>query len=304
MERKSVNPGFDSKRLWWAITVNVFITVAQIVGGFISGSLSLLSDAVHNFGDALALFLSWIAFRIGRRPYTTTFTFGYKRAEILAAMVNAAALVVVGLVLIIEAFQRLITPEIPSAPIIMIVLGILGMSANMVGVLLLHRNTHQNLNVRSAYLHLLSDAIASAGIIVGGVCIWFWSVSWIDPLLTIAIALYVVWESYDILKNSTNILMMAAPKELSLEDISNRIAALPNVTNVHHAHLWQMSDHDIHFEAHVCVSDMYISDVQEVLEQIERILDEVYNIKHVTIQFEYDKCTEQSLLHSSMQAND
>lgn len=290
------------EHLWWAVAINVLITIVQIVGGVLSGSLALLSDALHNFGDAVALFVSGVAYRIGKKPHTTTFTFGYKRAEIIAAMVNASALVVLGILLIVEAVRRFMSPEVPSG-LLMVILGIFGLLANGGGVLLLHPHIRQNMNFRSAYLHLLSDAVSSVAIILGGIAIGVWNVSWIDPVLTLLIACYVIWESYDIIQSSVKILMMAAPSELSLEDISQSIATLPNVKNVHHAHLWQMSDVDVHFEAHVCVPDMRISEVQQLLTSIETLLMEKYAIKHVTIQFEYDKCSSLTLLHSTVQNN-
>lgn len=293
----------NTKRIVWAILLNIFITIVQIVGGILSGSLSLLSDALHNFSDAVALLLSGFAYRISQKPHTHRYTFGYKRAEILAAAFNAFVLVAIGVLLIKEAIDRFFVGETPSG-MMMVVVGLFGLLGNIGGVLLLHSNIHNNLNFRSAYLHLLSDAVSSIAIVIGGVCILFWNLSWIDPLLTILIALYVSWESFDILRNAVRIIMMAAPAELSLEYISNDIASLPGVHNVHHAHLWQLSDTDIHFEAHVCVPDMTVSETQQLLDSIESVLLSKYSIRHVTIQFEVDKCTSSELIYESRQTHD
>lgn len=291
------------KRLTGAIILNFAITIAQIIGGILAGSLALISDAMHNFSDVVALILSGFAYRVSQRPLTVQYTFGYRRAEILAAVVNAIVLVGVSIVLIKEAITRFFVPEIPSGTI-MIILGFFGFLANAGGVILLHPNIQHNLNFRSAYLHLISDAISSVVVIIGGICIRLWSLSWIDPVLTIAIAIYVLWESIDILRGSTRIIMMAAPTELSLETIGKDIGSIPSIKNVHHAHLWQLSDTDTHFEAHVCVPDMSVRQTEIILEKIETLLASKYDIHHVTIQFEFDKCPSSALLHESEDNND
>ncbi len=293
----------NGKKITGAIILNLFITVVQIIGGIVSGSLALISDALHNFTDATALLLSAFAHRISLKPNTQRYTFGYKRAEILAATFNAVVLVAISIFLVNEAIVRLTTPEVPSG-ILMIAVGIFGLFANLGGVWLLHGSIRNNLNFRSAYLHLLSDTISSVVIVIGGIFIYYWKVSWIDPVLTIGIAAYVSWESYDILRTTLRIIMMAAPDNLSLEHIGKEISSIDGVRNVHHVHLWQMSETDIHFEAHVCVTDMYVSQTQPILETIENLLATKYNIHHVTIQFEFDKCTTVDLLHKPEYSND
>lgn len=297
------SPERNSKRIFWAIFLNIFITIVQIIGGILSGSLSLLSDALHNFSDAVALFLSGFAYRISQKPHTHHYTFGYKRAEILAAAFNAFVLVAIGVLLIKEAIQRFFVADVPSG-MIMVTIGTFGLLGNIGGVLLLHSNISTNLNFRSAYLHLLSDAVSSVAIVIGGVFIYFWNISWIDPFLTLLIALYVSWESIDILKHTVRIIMMAAPAELSIKQISKDIASLDGIQNVHHAHLWQLADNDIHFEAHVCVPEMTVSGTQPLLDAIESLLLKKYSIRHVTIQFEVDKCASSELIYESRHTHD
>ena len=282
-------------RLTGAIILNFAITAAEIIGGIAAGSLSLLSDALHNFSDGIALIISGIALRIGKQPKTTRYTFGKKRAEILAAALNAAVLVVLCVFLIKEAYDRFLHPAVPSGMIMLIVGGV-GFFANLAGMLLLRAHAHHNLNIRSASLHFLSDTISSAGVVFGGLAIRFWSVSWIDPLITILIALYIIWESFDIIKDITDIIMMAAPSSVSLEEVCTFMRTLPGIENVHHAHLWQMSETAIHFEAHIRVKDMTVSRTEAILSSLEHELKRRFNIAHVTIQCECSRCDSQSLI--------
>jgi len=285
----------SGKRLALATVLNLFITVAEVIGGILGGSLALLSDAMHNFSDAVALVISGIAMRLARQPKTNRYTFGLKRAEILAAALNAAVLVLISAGLIREAYGRLSSPELPSADL-MIVIGTIGLAANVAGTLLLRRDARRNLNLRSAYVHLLSDALSSVGVVAGGIAIRLWSVAWVDPLITVFIALYVLRESFAILRHTTNIVLMATPSSISIDDVSNTIRALPGVQDVHHAHMWQMTEEDVHFEAHVTVKDMPVSATKNLLHTIEEQLRDRFDIRHVTIQFECNRCESRSLL--------
>ena len=285
----------SSHRLLWAIILNFVITLTELIGGVLAGSLSLISDALHNFSDAVALIISGVAVRIGNQPKTLRYTFGKKRAEILAATVNAAVLVLICFFLIKEAYLRFQHPELPSG-MLMIAVGTIGFVANLIGTLLLHPHTHQNLNFRAAYLHLLSDAVSSAGVVLGGIAILWWSIYWIDPLITVLIALYVLWESFNILKRATDIMMMAAPESISLEDIGACIEAIPGVENVHHTHLWQMSEGALHFEAHIQVGDMSVRESEKILAAIEHELHHRFNITHTTVQCECGRCDSSSLI--------
>ncbi len=282
-------------RLTSAIVLNFVITAAEIIGGIAAGSLSLLSDALHNFSDGIALMISGIALRIGKQPKTMRYTFGKKRAEILAAAINASVLVVLCVFLVKEAYERFLHPSIPSGMIMLIVGGV-GFFANLAGMLLLRSHAHHNLNFRSASLHFLSDTVSSAGVVIGGLAIRFWSVSWIDPLITILIAFYIIWESYDIIKDTTDIFMMAAPSSISLEKVCSFMRTIPGIENVHHAHLWQMSETAVHFEAHIRVQNMMVGETEAILSSLEHELKHRFNIAHITIQCECGRCDSQSLI--------
>ncbi len=278
-----------------AISLNLIITFAEIIGGIAAGSLALLSDALHNFSDVVALTMSWIAQRIARQPKTPKYTFGMKRAEILVAAINAVVLVVVCVYLINGAIERLHHLTVPTGSI-MIILGSLGFLANAGGTIILRSHIHHNLNLKSAYLHLLGDAGCSLGVVIGGIAIQLWSVAWIDPVITGVIAVYVLWGSYRILKDAVNIMMMGAPLSVSIDEIDALLRKIPGVDNVHHVHLWQLSETDIHFEAHVGVSDMLVSKTEEIVRTIESELSTRFGIHHVTIQCECDRCGQQRLV--------
>ncbi len=272
-------------RLAIVILLNFTITVAEVIGGLISGSLSLLSDALHNFSDGVAVIIAWIAIRLNRRPRDDHYTFGMKRAEVLAAVVNAGALVAISLWLFVEAWERFRHP-VPIAGGVMTGVATIGLVANVLGTWLLHRGSKENMNLRAAYLHLFSDAVSSIGVILGGLAITLLGITWVDPLLTLLIGLYVLKESLQILWRSLGFFMLAAPPGVSLEAVRGALLETPGVAGVHHLHLWQVAEHDIHFEAHISVADQPLSQTTSLRSRIEKRLQEHFGINHVTLQIE------------------
>lgn len=277
------------KKLILTIGLNVFVTLAQIAGGIISGSLALLSDAAHNLGDSLALILSAVAVRMSRRPRTAKHTFGWKRAELLAAFINATVLVVICVFLIREAVGRFSSPN-PIAGGLMLAVAAAGFLANFAGMALLRRDSGKNINVRSAYVHLMGDAVSSLAVIAGAAAIMVFRVKWIDPVLTILISLYILKETVGILKESADMVLMTSPAEIDLAEVQRSIESVPGVRNVHHGHLWKLSDADIHFEAHIDVDDMPVSGTERIQKRIEESLRDRFGVTHTTLQFECDKC--------------
>ncbi len=284
-------------RLLTTLLLNLVITGAEIIGGILSGSLSLISDALHNFSDGIAIVISYVAIRLSQKPKSVHYTFGLKRARILAAIINSAVLVVIGFYLFLEAYHRFITPEPIKAQLMVMVAGI-GLLANTLGTLLLKTGARDNMNIRSVYLHLLSDAVSSAGVILGGLAIYFWSVYWIDPLLTVLISSYILRESFHILQKALDIVLMASPETISLTDIRQKLNTLEGVNNLHHVHLWQMDEHDIHLEAHVDIADRRVSETKTLLQRITAVLHENFKINHVTLQLECDHCKTKDLLYT------
>jgi cobalt-zinc-cadmium efflux system protein len=282
-------------RLFITIILNFTITIVEIIGGIISGSLSLISDAMHNFSDGIAIIISYTAIRLNKKPKDYQFTFGYKRAEILAAVFNASVLIGISLYLFFEAYNRFINPE-PIEGRVMIIVATIGLLANVAGTLLLKSGAKSNMNIRSAYLHLFSDAISSVGVIIGGIFIYYYNIAWIDPLITVLISLYIIKESWEIVKEAINILMMKAPEEISIENIEEVLNSFAGVDSIHHVHFWQVNENDIHFEAHVKVSDMLVSKTEFLISDIEKVLHDKFKIGHVTLQFECDRCEVDSLV--------
>jgi len=285
----------SEKNLFITMALNFFITIAEIIGGFISGSLSLISDALHNFSDGIAIIITYIAMRLSKRPKTSKYTFGLKRAEILAAIINASTLIIISFFLIKEAIDRFYNPS-PITGSLMLIVASLGLLANVAGTLLLKKGSEGNLNIRAAYFHLLSDAVSSLAVIIGALFIIFYKIYWIDPLLTVLISLYILKETYEIVKESVEILMMSNPEGIDLEVIKNIVEKIPGVINIHHIHLWKLNDNDTHFEAHIEVQDMVVSKTAEIQKLIEHELHERYEINHTTLQFECDKCEVKKLV--------
>lgn len=281
--------GIPKRRLLQAMGISLIITVAQVVGGIISGSLALMSDALHTATDAVALVISFVALKLGERPGTVRHTFGFKRAEILAAALNAGVLIGISLWLIWEAIVRFIHPENIKADW-MIGVAFVGLVANVVNAILLQKGAKDNINMRSAYLHVLSDAVVSVGVILGGIAILTLGWNWIDPLLTLLISFWLIRASWEIFGESISIVMMSTPKGMNVEEITDAVANIEGVKGVHHVHLWQLNDQNIHFEAHLDVENRMVSETAGLIDAIEDLLHDRYEITHVTIQCEAGRC--------------
>jgi len=281
------------RKMMLSFSLNLGITLAEVIGGIISGSLALLSDSLHNFSDSMGIFASYFAIKIGERKKNEKFTFGYKRAEILVAFANSAVLVGVSLFLIFEAYKRFKSPE-PIKGSLMLFVALIGLFANLASVILLHEHAHESMNIRSAYLHLVSDSLSSIAVVLGGIAITKWNVFWIDPLITVLISLYILHESYGILKESIEVLMEAAPN-LDFQKIKEEIESIPKVRNAHHFHAWRVGENEIHFECHVETEDMLLSEAQKLIDAIADKLKK-FGITHVTIQLETGRCKEKSMI--------
>ncbi len=283
----SHNHEHTGRNLAITVILNSAITLGQFVGGFVSGSLALISDAIHNLSDVISVVLAWIAHRIGQKPRTTQSTFGYKRAEILAAFINAISLIAISVFLLFEAAKRFMQPE-EVGYTWMLGLGILGFLANGLSVLILHHNKEENLNIRAAYLHLIGDAMTSVAVIVGAICIWAFQIYWIDPLVTVLISVYIFIHTYKLLKESIAILMQFAPAEINQNEIVAVLQSIPEIKSVHHIHLWQLDDDKIYFEAHLVLNDnLRVDHTLDVTLQAKQLLNAQFGIGHTTFQYEY-----------------
>jgi cobalt-zinc-cadmium efflux system protein len=286
------------RNLLFSVLLNLVVTIAEVVGGLFSNSLALLSDALHNLGDTSAIFIAFLANRISKKEGTNKKTFGFKRIEILAALFNAIILVVIIIYLFIEAWHRLRNP-MPIKGLVMLIVAVIGLLANLFSVLLLKKHSEQSINIRAAYLHLIGDTISSFVVIFTAILIYFFNIYWIDPLVTFILGIYLLWETYRILKVALDILMQATPPGLDLNQVKEALETLPAIDNIHHVHAWNLSDQEIHFECHVdLISDIRISETEIIRDAINEILKKKFRITHVTIQYEYNCCADKNMIHT------
>lgn len=287
----------SGKNLFITIVLNIIITLSQIIGGIVSGSLALLSDALHNFSDVLALVLTYWTNKIAKKDKNNYKTFGYKRAEILATLFNSATLIGIAIYLIIESLEKFFNPQSVDS-ILVIGLGILSIILNAVSVLLIKDDTHDNMNVKAAYLHLLTDVMTSVAVVIGGILMFYFDLFWVDPLISLLIAFYLIKASYSLLIESINILMQGTPESIDIEEIQKSVENFDEVSNIHHLHLWRLNDHDIHLEAHIDFKEnLLLKDVNDITSKIEEYLRTNYHISHITLQAEYDICKNKNLVH-------
>lgn len=280
----------SGNRLLFSIILNIIITGSQIIGGFISGSLALISDAVHNLSDVISLIISYSANLLSNKKKQTLHqTFGFKRAEIIAAFINSSTLIIIAVFLAYEAVKRLSHPTEIGTDLV-IWLAFIAILANGLSVLLLKKDANHNLNMKSAYLHLITDMLTSVAVLIGGILMKYYEIYWLDAILTILISIYLLYMSWNIFLDSLKILMLFAPKHLEIEEIQNEILAIPEIDNIHHVHIWQLNDHDIHFEAHIEFNkDIQLSDFDEICARVELILFEKFHINHSNLQPEFER---------------
>jgi cobalt-zinc-cadmium efflux system protein len=279
----------QGKNLLYSILLNIVITLAQIVGGIISGSLALISDALHNFSDVLSLTFSLIAHKLSRRKASLDQTFGLKRAELLAAFVNASTLVIVAFILIYGAIERLVNPHDIESNVV-IWLALLGIIVNGFSVILLKNDAAHNLNMKSAYLHLLTDMMASVAVLIGGLLMKFYGWFWVDSVMTILIAIYLIIVGVDLLKKATKMLMLFTPDEINIKELVREIHKIKGVNKLHHIHVWHLNEEELHLEAHLdCSENIKMSEFNDLLHEIEKSLFDNFGINHINIQPEFKK---------------
>ena len=280
----------SGKNLLLTIILNVVITIAQLVGGFFANSLALISDALHNFTDVITLIISYVANILAtRKKQTLQQTFGYKRAEIIAAFINGTTLIIIAFFLGYEAVDRFYHPHIIQGNLV-IWLALLSIIANGISVLLIQKDAVNNLNMKSAYIHLFTDMLTSIAVLIGGILIKYYQIYWIDSVLTLLIAFYLIYMSWNILISSIKILMLFVPKDVNIDTIIKEIEKIEAIKNVHHVHIWQLNDHDYHFEAHLEFNkDIKISNFDKICQQVEKLLSVKFKINHVTLQPEVSR---------------
>ena len=275
------------------LVLSIFLTLAFVAGeaiaGYFAHSLALLSDAGHNFADALALVISWYGIWIARKPSTRKRTFGYHRVGILAALVNAVSLVVIALLIFWEAIGRLRNPQpVYSTP--MIVVALIAIAMNTIISLWIRGDAAYDLNVRSAYMHMIGDAISAAGVVVAGLVVAFGGGSVADPVVSILIGLLILWSSWGILQESMNVLLEAIPKGMNMDLVEQSIAGIAGVLAVHDLHVWTIGSGIIACSCHITVGEQSIRSGQNVLHAVTDELEHRFRISHSTIQVEVEGC--------------
>jgi cobalt-zinc-cadmium efflux system protein len=279
---------YKKKKYLFVIWLNIFVSVAEIVAGVISNSVSLISDGLHNFEDSFSLVISYIAWKFSFKKPDFNKTYGYKRIEIIAAFLNSIFLFGVCLFIFFESIFKFLNPSSINSKV-MFSVGLITFFVNIFSAFLLHKDSSENINWKSSYLHLLGDSFFSIAIVIGAYFIEKFGVLFIDPLLSVLISIYIAYQSYEVIKKTFNILMQASP-DIDYIQIKKDIESLENVKNVHHIHCWMGDEKNLYFEAHVEVGDCLISSTCDLKKQIEKILSEKYLINHSTIQFEVDVC--------------
>jgi cobalt-zinc-cadmium efflux system protein len=275
------------RRLGIAIAINMLLTLAQVIGGMVSGSLSLIADALHNFSDAASLLIAWMARRIARRPADHFKTFGYKRVEVIAALINLVTLVIVGLYLMYEAMWRFFEPQAIEGWTVVVVAGI-ALVIDMATAVLTYTMSRHSMNIRAAFLHNVSDALASVGVVVAGSLILLYGWYWTDTVLTLLIAGYVLYQAATMLPKTIHILMQGTPENISIDGVVNAMGCVDGVSNVHHVHIWQLDEHENALEAHVVIDDF--GDTEAIKIALKAELERQFDIGHSTLEFEISRC--------------
>jgi len=272
-----------NKHIIWAIIVNIGITISEIIIGVLIGSLALISDALHNFSDVGSMALSWWGEKAKNKQATTSKTYGYKRVEIIIALFNAVTLLAVVIFVFVEAAKRLYAPgEITGG--YMIVMALIALIGNGFATYILEKDAHKNLNMKSAWMHSMQDALFSLGVVVGAVLIYYFHWYIIDPIISILLSLYVLKEVYGLLKETVNILMESVPEDIDFEEVKKSLKSLTGVMGVNDLHIWQTDSNSRFLSAHLEIENVENGERNELLYQIRETLNDKFRINHSTIQ--------------------
>lgn len=270
-----------------AIIVNVGLTIAQIVGGIFSGSLSLIADALHNFSDAASLAIAAYARRIARRPSNAAMTFGYVRAEVVAALINYTTLIVIGLYLVYEAVMRFITPE-PVEGWIVVGVAVVALVVDLVTAFLTYAMSKKSMNIRAAFVHNVADALGSVGVIIAGTLILLYDWQIVDPIVTLAIALYILWQAFAEIGGSIRMLMLGTPSGVDVPQLIDRLSSIDGVVDIHHVHVFAIDEELTAMEAHVVLAAGHGEQAERVKARLKELASREFGIGHSTLELASD----------------
>ena len=280
-----VDQNSGDARVFWAIVVNILLTFAQIIGGIISGSLALIADAIHNLSDALALVVALVARKIARRPANKQMTYGYGRAEVVAALINYTTLIIIGLYLTYEAILRFFNPTGIDGWIVVIIAGI-ALVVDLITTLLTYSLSKKSMNIRAAFLHNVADALSSVAVIIAGALILLYDWRLVDPLVTLLIAGYILWQSFFEIGAVIRILMLGSPPDIDIAKVLERIRMVAGITDVHHIHLWQMQEKENALDAHITIVQDNWANAEAIKEIVKSMLRDDFSIFHTTLEIE------------------
>ena len=272
-----------SKNLVWSIGINVIIVIAEVIFGIVARSMALISEALHNFTDIGSMTLSWWGEKVATRPNTSQKTFGYKRAEVIIAFVNGGVLLGVSGWVLVESIIRIFHPE-QVAGFTMLIVAIVSLVGNGLATYLLQAGADKNINLKSAWLHSMQDALFSLGVVIAAIIIYYTGWNWVDPVVSIAVSVFLLKEVFEILSESVNILLDSVPEDLDFEEIKKVLAGFGGVISINDLHIWQTGSHDRFLSAHMIINEMGKPERVKVLAKIITLLKEKYNIHHSTLQ--------------------
>ena len=280
MDKHEHNTG----KIGWTILLNIIITVAEYVGGLISGSLALLSDAGHNFSDVISLILSYFGERVSEKKPTKTHSFGFKRVEIFTALINALSLWAIGVVIIVEAIKRINSHE-SIALGLMLIIAFIGLLGNVFSIMVLNKSKDANLNMKAAYIHLFYDAISSVAVILSAIIIYFTQWTILDIIVSVFIAAMIFWSGFGIIKQAINIFMQGVPEGIDFEEVYKTLSKISGVKSVHNIHIWSINSEETFLSCHICTQNGK-DNTDKIIQKINATLEKEYEITHTTIQIE------------------
>ncbi|TMV06309.1 cation transporter [Ruegeria sediminis] len=280
-----IDPQAGDARVAWAIAVNLFLTLAQVIGGIFSGSLALIADALHNFSDAIALIIAFAARKIARRPADERMSFGYGRAEVIAALVNYTTLIVLSVYLVYEGVLRFFEPE-PINGWMVVWIAALALIVDLVTAALTYAMAKDSMNIRAAFVHNIADALGSVAVILAGGAVILFGWTWVDPVVTILIAAYILWHVKSEIGESIRVLMLATPPGLDPEEVAGAIEAVEGVREVHHVHLWSMQEREAALTAHLVIEPGAWGQADGIKATVKAELAKRFGVRHATLELE------------------
>ncbi len=282
-------PRGGKRDLLIALSITILMMIVEVIGGLLSNSLALLSDAGHMLTDNLALLLSFFAMKFATLPATERKTFGFYRLEILAALLNGIVLVLLSIYIMYQAYIRMVHPQ-PVEGKLMLIVAIIGLVANVIGAFFLSKHSHASLNIRGAYLHIVGDALSSIGVVFGGIIIIYTGWYLIDPILSMVISLVIIYGSWSLVRESVDILLESVPAHIDIDTMAEEMTRIKGVREAYHIHVWTITSGVYACSAHVLIDDQLVSGSRDITNEIKDLLARKFNVRHSTIQLECARC--------------